>query len=312
MTSATPSARSDECRPDALDRRVPRDRDPANTAIFSVVNALLLKPLPYPDADRLVVLWLRSPGINIPQDWPSPGQYLDIQQENRSFSEMAIPHGRVGRCSPARRFGGDAGRAAASRRARDVVERVSPAGRDAAVRSPPPCEEDSSDTRPSSSSVTHSGAARSAPILASWASSSRRTDSRIRTMPGNQYEVVGVLGPDFLMNGEIMPTVAGIRQMDVFLSLPFGPETQVKRRGDENFNIMARLKPGVTTNWRRATSRRSRAGFARRTIEAGRSRLTSCRSSSLWSAASAWRCSSSWDPSRSSCSSRAPTSPTCC
>ena len=68
----------------------------ANTAIFSVVNALLLKPLPYPDADRLVVLWLRSPGINIPQDWPSPGQYLDIQQENRSFAEMAISHGRVG------------------------------------------------------------------------------------------------------------------------------------------------------------------------------------------------------------------------
>ena len=44
----------------------------ANTAIFSVVHALLLKPLPYPDADRLAVLWLRSPGINIPQDWPSP------------------------------------------------------------------------------------------------------------------------------------------------------------------------------------------------------------------------------------------------
>ena len=57
----------------------------ANTAIFSVVNALLLKPLPYPEPDRLAVLWLRSPGINIPQDWPSPGQYIDIQNENRSF-----------------------------------------------------------------------------------------------------------------------------------------------------------------------------------------------------------------------------------
>ena len=57
----------------------------ANTAIFSVVSALLLKPLPYPNPDRLAVLWLRSPGINIPEDWPSPGQYIDMQNENRSF-----------------------------------------------------------------------------------------------------------------------------------------------------------------------------------------------------------------------------------
>src|SRR5215471_11624560 len=68
----------------------------ANTAIFSVVNALLLKPLPYPDPERLAVLWLRSPGINIPQDWPSPGQYVDLQTENRSFEEMSISQGRAG------------------------------------------------------------------------------------------------------------------------------------------------------------------------------------------------------------------------
>jgi len=68
----------------------------ANTAIFSVVNAPLLKPLPYPHPDRLAVLWLRSPGINIPQDWPSPGQYIDMQYENRSFEAMSISQGRSG------------------------------------------------------------------------------------------------------------------------------------------------------------------------------------------------------------------------
>src|SRR5512145_2003676 len=68
----------------------------ANTAIFSVVNALLLKPLPYPEPDRLAILWLRSPGINIPQDWPSPGQYIDVRTENRSFEEMSISQGRSG------------------------------------------------------------------------------------------------------------------------------------------------------------------------------------------------------------------------
>src|SRR5438445_7516630 len=65
----------------------------ANSAIFSVVNALLLRPLPYPDPDRLAILWLRSPGINIPQDWPSPGQYIDIQTQNHVFDEMAIAIG---------------------------------------------------------------------------------------------------------------------------------------------------------------------------------------------------------------------------
>ena len=68
----------------------------ANTAIFSVVNALLLEPLPYPDPGRLVVLWLRSPGINIPQDWPSTGQFIDVRTENRSFDEMSISQGRSG------------------------------------------------------------------------------------------------------------------------------------------------------------------------------------------------------------------------
>ena len=89
--------------PDARDRRArSRIGIGANTAIFSVVNALLLKPLPYPEPDRLAVLWLRSPGINIPQDWPSPGQYIDVKNENRSFDEMSISQGRSGHAARAR------------------------------------------------------------------------------------------------------------------------------------------------------------------------------------------------------------------
>jgi hypothetical protein len=40
--------------------------------------------------ERLADIWLHSPGIGIFLDWPSPGQYIDIQNENHSFEEMAI------------------------------------------------------------------------------------------------------------------------------------------------------------------------------------------------------------------------------
>src|SRR4029079_14168505 len=35
-------------------------------------------------------------GINIPQDWPSPGQFIDVKNENRSFAELSISQGRTG------------------------------------------------------------------------------------------------------------------------------------------------------------------------------------------------------------------------
>jgi len=65
----------------------------ANTAIFSITSTLLLKPLPYPASDRLAILWLRSPGIGVPQDWPSPGQYHDIVTQNHVFQDTALALG---------------------------------------------------------------------------------------------------------------------------------------------------------------------------------------------------------------------------
>jgi putative ABC transport system permease protein len=60
----------------------------ANTAIFSVVNAVLLRPLPYKDASRLMVLWERE--RNIEQESPSYTNFLDWQAQSRSFEQMAI------------------------------------------------------------------------------------------------------------------------------------------------------------------------------------------------------------------------------
>src|SRR6476661_7769834 len=65
----------------------------ANTAMFSVVNALLLRPLPYADAERLVILWNRSPGLNIAEDWFSTAQFFDIKTGHRGFEQLAIAIG---------------------------------------------------------------------------------------------------------------------------------------------------------------------------------------------------------------------------
>src|SRR5262245_54570521 len=65
----------------------------ANTAIFSVASALLLRPLPYADADRLVILWNRSPGIGIAEDWFSTAQYFDIIGSHRGFEAVALAIG---------------------------------------------------------------------------------------------------------------------------------------------------------------------------------------------------------------------------
>ena len=66
----------------------------ANTAVFSVVDSVLLKPLPYPNSDRLVSLWLRAPGAGI-ADFAdglmmSPSMYLVFSEHNRSFESMGI------------------------------------------------------------------------------------------------------------------------------------------------------------------------------------------------------------------------------
>ena len=62
----------------------------ANSAIFSVINAVLLKPLPYPDPNALVALWETAPNINLKKLELSPSDYFTFREQNRSFSSMGI------------------------------------------------------------------------------------------------------------------------------------------------------------------------------------------------------------------------------
>src|SRR5512138_2231788 len=62
----------------------------ANTAIFSVLYAVLLKPLPLDHPERLVGVWHTAPGLNIPVLSQGPATYLTYREENRVFEQIGL------------------------------------------------------------------------------------------------------------------------------------------------------------------------------------------------------------------------------
>ena len=65
----------------------------ANTAIFSVVDGILLKPLPYPHSDRLIGLWETAPGINLPNLNMAPFLYFTFREQNHTFVDVGAYNG---------------------------------------------------------------------------------------------------------------------------------------------------------------------------------------------------------------------------
>ena len=67
----------------------------ANTAVFSVVDGVLLKPLPYPDSDQLVALWLDAPGAAGLSNFEaglrlSPSMYFTFAENNHAFQSLGV------------------------------------------------------------------------------------------------------------------------------------------------------------------------------------------------------------------------------
>jgi putative ABC transport system permease protein len=65
----------------------------ANTAVFSVVQGVLLRPLPFPEPDRLAVVWSQFPTMKLdefPASWP---EYTDFRDQNRAFEQVGAWRG---------------------------------------------------------------------------------------------------------------------------------------------------------------------------------------------------------------------------
>ena len=202
----------------------------ANSAIFSVVDALLLRPLPYPQPERLAAIWIHSPGIGIFRDWPSPGQYVDLVNENHSFEEISIS-----RLTSWTLNGLDQPYRINGMRTSSHLFRLLGA-RPLYGRLLLP-EED----KPGKPPV----AILSYALWRRLFQSDPKVVGRSITLNGSQFLVTGVLRPDFRLNSEVMPAEGPMDKADIFLPLPLGADA-AQRRGDENYNLMARLKPGVS------------------------------------------------------------------
>jgi predicted permease len=202
----------------------------ANSAVFSVVDALLLRPLPYPQPERLAGVWLHSPSLAIFRDWPSPGQFLDLRTENHSFEQMALAQTRnatlTGRERPER--------IATIRTQSSLLQMLG--AKPMLGRLLLPAED-----QPGQPEV----AILSERIWRRLFSADPAIVGKSVTIDGKSLTVAGVLQRGFLLNSEVMPSEEPMSKVDVFLPLALTAADWHSRR-DENYNIVVRLKPGAT------------------------------------------------------------------
>ncbi|HVT99694.1 MAG TPA: ABC transporter permease, partial [Acidobacteriaceae bacterium] len=208
----------------------------ATVAVFSVVNALLLKPLPYQDPDRLVILWNTSPGLNITQDWFSTAQYFDIKNGHHGLEQVALAIGGNENLTGT----GDPERVGTIHVTANLLAMLGVQPH--LGRLLQPWEDDPG---------------HAATAVLSYGMWTRRfnADPRVLgksiTLNGKNYEVVGVLPRSFTLPREVLPTLGGAEQSDILIPLVLGPGSATMR-DHEDYNIIGKLRPGVSIAQARA------------------------------------------------------------
>jgi predicted permease len=202
----------------------------ANTSIFSVANALLFRPLPYEHSERLVILWNRSPGLNIAEDWFSTAQYYDIKTAHHGFEQIAIAIGGNYNLTGQ----GDPERVGVIRASSNLLPMLG--AHQALGRLLTPDED--SPGRPATALLTFG-------IWARRFGHDPRLIGKSIILNGQPYEVVGILPQRFSLPREVLPLLDGTEQADIFLPLPLAPAAS-QVRTQEDYNIVGKLNPEVS------------------------------------------------------------------
>ncbi|HXO38447.1 MAG TPA: ABC transporter permease, partial [Candidatus Acidoferrum sp.] len=208
----------------------------ANTAIFSITSALLLRPLPYKDADRLVIMWNTSPGLGITRDWFSSAQYFDIKNNHHGLEQVGLAIGGNYNLTGE----GEPERVGVVRVSNNLLSMLGAQPAQGRLFTP-------DDDRYGGPNVVILGYG----IWARRYASNPQMVGRHITINSHVYEVIGVLPKNFSLPREVMPTLDGAEQSDLLLPMPQIPNF-AEDRGHEDYNIIAKLRPGVTVEQARA------------------------------------------------------------
>jgi putative ABC transport system permease protein len=193
----------------------------ANTAIFSVVNSVVLHPLRYPGADRLALIWETDLKDGIKREGPSGPNFLDWKEQSQSFEDMALLEVGTGTVTGE----GEPEQVVGLRVTTNFLSMLG--ARTVLGRGFTESEGAGQGRYPVA--VLSNGY---------WKrrfGSDPRVIGRTFIMNSEPYSVIGVLAPDFY---HPLPT-------DLYVPWPIA-QLRAKSRADHDFGVIGRLKPGIS------------------------------------------------------------------
>ncbi|HEX5890444.1 MAG TPA: ABC transporter permease [Pyrinomonadaceae bacterium] len=206
----------------------------ASTAIFSVVNAVLLRPLPFPNSDRLQMVWGNYRALNIQRLSAKAAEFYDYSQQRQVFDLVAgyTNHSfNVSSGSEPERIRG----ATVTANLFPMLEAQAAVGR--------VFTEDEQTSGRNRVVVLSNG------FWRRRFAGDRGIINQSITLDNESYTVIGVMPPVFQFPH---PSFTGGEPADVWVPLTFTQEQVASRRGPYFLNVLGRLAPGVTVEQARS------------------------------------------------------------